>query len=397
MGALGDPDPAFRTSGGQVVRSLLERLNVATPGDVLAALRDVLGEAVGATGVRLMFVDVEERVLTVWGSGSPGQRIPVGGTVQGEVYLKGDPSRVVIDGHPTVLAPVLARAERIGILEVRVARAAEDDAVALVTAVGLLLGYVVIAADRWTDEFHVLRRRQEMTLAAEMQWVLLPPSAFAADRVALGGAIEPAYDIAGDTFDYACGPRHLAAAIFDSMGHGVGSARLSDLTVAAYRNARRGGRDLADQAQFVNSAVSAMVADLGFVTGQLLLVDLERPGRSRIVNAGHPPPVLQRGGVTQALELGVDFPFGLPFDNPLEAQPLDLRPGDRLVLYSDGVTETRPDDGSPYGLDRFRRDLEGMVDLPPRETARRVIANIRAHRRGDLLDDVTLVVVDALP
>jgi hypothetical protein len=386
--------------GDFAVTSLLSDLNGAGPDDVMPIVLSGLELEMGAVAVRLLFADVEERLLTVWGQAGthatePSPRVMIDGSAQGQVYLTGRTMGGEIDLEPAIIAPVIARAERLGVLEVRLGTPPLPRHEAVADAIGLLLGYITVAADRWTDEFHVARRRQNMDLAAEAQWDSLPLAAFSTSRVALAGALEPAYEIAGDLFDYACGRAHLAACILDGMGHGVTSARLSDLALVAYRNARRSGKDLGAQASFVHETLARGFDREGFVTGQMLWVDLGRPGQSLIVNAGHPPPYLHRGHDDPVtLELHINYPFGMPFENRLRTQELELRSGDRLVLYSDGVIEARPDGGEVFGEERLAEEMVAVRDFPPREAARRIISAVRRHRAADLTDDATLLMVD---
>jgi serine phosphatase RsbU (regulator of sigma subunit) len=301
---------------------------------------------------------------------------------------------VEIDGHQAILSPVAARRERMGVLEVLFDRPTTGDIEAAVSTSGLLLGYLITAADGWTDEFHVARRRKDMTLAAEIQWNLLPLAAVSADRASLACALEPAYEVGGDAFDYSYGRRLITIGIFDAMGRGVNAARASALGVAAFRNGRRCGRDLADQARFIHEALVDRFDQSGYMTGQLLAVDLDDPQESLIVNAGHPTPLLQRGGDIERLELEVDLPFGMPFENRLIAQPLELRKGDRLVLSSDGMVEARPDGGTPFGDSRLMESAQRLQGVAPREAARKLVAEVRAHRAGELTDDATLIILD---
>jgi serine phosphatase RsbU (regulator of sigma subunit) len=316
------------------------------------------------------------------------------GSAHGRVYRTGVPSRVEIEHHEAILVPVSARRERMGVLEVLLNQPPTEEAHAAVSTAGLLLGYLIMAADRWTDEFHVARRRKDMNLAAEIKWNLLPLAAVATDRASLACALEPAYEIGGDAFDYSCGRNLITGGVFDAMGRGVNAARVSALGVSAFRNGRRCGRDLAEQARFIHGALVEHFDRDGFMTGQLIGVDLDDPGHSLIVNAGHPAPLLQREGGIEALALDVDYPFGAPFENPLSSQPLELARGDRLILFSDGVVEARPDDGEPFGDDRLIEALQQLRSMSARETARRLISEVRAHRAGELTDDATLMIVD---
>jgi hypothetical protein len=379
--------------------SLFEALNGAELVEFMPILLDTLGPVVDPISIRLLLADVEERVLNVWGASgrhpAPTARwVATEGSAHGDVYRTGAPARVEIEGHQGILAPVTARRERIGVLEVLMDRPPTDDIQAAVSSAGLLLGYLITAADRWTDEFHVARRRKNMNLAAEIQWNLLPLAAVSTDRASLACALEPAYEVGGDAFDYSYGRRYITGGIFDAMGRGVNAAGVSALGLAAFRNGRRCGRGLADQARLIHQALVDRFDRDGFMTGQLLAVELDDPRRSLIVNAGHPLPLLQRDGEIEPLELEIDFPFGMPFQNRLAAQPLELRRGDRLILFSDGVVEARPDGGQPFGDARLVKNLQQLEQVPAREAARRLIAEVRTHRAGDLTDDATLMILD---
>jgi serine phosphatase RsbU (regulator of sigma subunit) len=130
-----------------------------------------------------------------------------------------------------------------------------------------------------------------------------------------------------------------------------------------------------------------------FVTGQVLRLDV--PGGSgAVVNAGHPLPLLVRGGRVEPVGLDADLPFGLDAETIYQVQPLKLAPGDRLVLLSDGVLEAAPEGGSAYGTDRLDEVLRASRVLPPHEVARLVVREVIAYRASDLADDLTVVCLD---
>jgi hypothetical protein len=379
---------------------LLRDLSTVGPEGILPAAVQALASYVGEPGIRLFIADVEERSLKLWDqTGHPRHpavaSVQIEGSEHGRVYRTGQAMETTVGGQTVLLAPITARSERIGILELSLEGPVTPQIAHAIQGLALLLGYLITAADQWTDEFHIARRRQDMSLAAEVQWNLLPLAAFALPRVSLAGALEPAYDVGGDAFDYACGPDHLVVAIFDAMGHGLAAARVSALAIAAFRNARRCGRDLQDQARFVDESVAGLAGWNGFVTGQLLSIDLRDPGQSLIANAGHPLPYLQRGTQPpQLLELDPHRPMGLDLPGELTAEALSLRPGDRLTLLSDGTFEARPDGGEPFGDERVATQLHECRGLSAREAARLLIASVRDHRAADLADDATLVIID---
>jgi hypothetical protein len=361
---------------------------------------DELSGEVGAVGVRLLIADVEARRFEMREGLAAGevprsQEIEIEGSVHGRAYTDGVLERTAIGGSPVVITPVTARHERQGVLEVTLAEHPTDEHADVVETTGVLLGYLVTAGDLWTDEFHFARRRRDMTLAAEIQWSLLPLAAFESRDVSVAGALEPAYEVGGDAFDYACGYDELTLGIFDSMGHGLRASRLSALCVSTFRNARRACRPLEEQAARIHETLRPGFETEGYTTGAILGVNLRSPGDSVVVNAGHEHPFLQRGGAGPVqLPLEAEVPFGMPFDTQRRVQRLPLQGGDRLTLFSDGIIEAQPDGGAMYGLEALAQLLDGTRNVPPREVARLITQAVRDHRAADLQDDATVVILD---
>ena len=383
---------------------VLEGMNGASTARLVPMLLERLGAEVGAVGLRMLIVDLDEslledRRLLSAGVGLEEGAVPLAGSAQGEVYRSGATQVVDADGKTIIVAPITARQVREGVLEVVVDRTGVTDRdVDTVRSAAMLLGYTINAADRWTDEFHITRRRKEMSLPAEMQWSQLPLTAFATEDISIAGALEPAYDVGGDSFDYACDADRLSAGVFDAMGHGLTAARLSAFGIATYRNARRRGDDIAAQAATLHDALKPAFDREGYMTAVMVQIDLTHPERSSILRAGHHAPILQRTGhPATVLDVEGGLPFGMPFDGTVPVGPLALRVGDRLVLFSDGVIEARPDGGESYGVGSLVRQLEALRDSSPREVTRRVTRAVRDHRSADLADDATILVIDILP
>ena len=125
---------------------------------------------------------------------------------------------------------------------------------------------------------------------------LLPPLMMTTPQVAVAGALEPAYDVAGDSFDYALNGDVLHLCMIDAMGHGLDAAVMATLAIGAYRHARRidvePGRSL--RCHGLRQVADQFGPDR-FATAQMARLDVGS-GRLQWVNTGHPPPLLIRDG-----------------------------------------------------------------------------------------------------
>jgi serine phosphatase RsbU (regulator of sigma subunit) len=227
---------------------------------------------------------------------------------------------------------------------------------------------------------------------------MLPPLTFTGEQVGIACVLEPAYEVAGDAFDYAFNDGVLHLAIFDAMGHGFEAGSMATLVQAAYRSSRRRKLDLPATYREIDVALQREFGDEHFVTGQLATLD-SVTGIFRWVNAGHPQPLqLRRGRMASELASEPALPLGLG-DNAVLASEVSLEPGDRLLLFTDGVVEARSPGGERFGQDRLldlaRRALADEQTLA--ETVRRLAASVQFHRDGPLEDDASILFVEWRP
>jgi serine phosphatase RsbU (regulator of sigma subunit) len=252
---------------------------------------------------------------------------------------------------------------------------------------------------QYGDTIVRLRRSSAMGLAAEIQWSLLPPLTFASETVSVAGALEPAYQVAGDSMDYAVDADVARFAVFDGMGHGLASAQLVNLVVAAYRNGRRTGLTLTETVEHIDAAVASLTHGEEFATGLLAELDTVT-GLFTWVSAGHLEPlVLRDGHLVRTLGAEPALPLGLgghlPGHSAGSVGSEQLQRGDLLLVYTDGVVEARSPEGDFFGLERLVdlvvRNL--AAGLPAPETMRRLVRALLEHQSGDLNDDATMMLV----
>lgn len=241
-----------------------------------------------------------------------------------------------------VLAPVTERGEAIGLLEMFLPHKPSAEDLSEIAQMAHLLAFVVIANRRHTDLFTWGARSHAFNLSAEIQNRLLPEARTCeAASFTLSGWLEPAASIGGDTFDYSLARDALDLSLTDAMGHGVSASLIASVCLAGLRGSRRKGDSVLEMATAANEAVAthaARGASEDFATGLVGRVDL-LDGSVELVNAGHVAPYLARGGDVTALTLAIDLPLGMFLDTDYRTTRMQLEPGDRLILVTDGMLE----------------------------------------------------------
>jgi hypothetical protein len=374
---------------------LLDAAHEAPP-ERLGRLALDAGRALDA-GVTVHLVDHEQRrlVLVPVGDARATSWQGVDGTLAGRAYQTGHILPAEGGTVPRLWVPLIDGADRLGVVEVRPAAAGDlYDPTFREQCwwVARLLGHVIAGLDPYGDELHRVRRSRPRTPAAELLWQQLPPLTAATDAFVLSGLLEPSYEAGGDAFDYALSAGSVSLAIFDAMGHGMSAALMAATALAGYRSARRDGRGLFDQSTVLDEVVATCFPGSAFVTGVLAELDVVS-GRLRYLVAGHPAPLLLRGGkVVKRLTAGRRVPFGIECARLAIAEEV-LQPGDWLVLYTDGIVEARDAAGRWFGEDRLTDLLarEVSAGLPPPETARRLVRAVLTHQGGLLQDDASIL------
>jgi serine phosphatase RsbU (regulator of sigma subunit) len=390
-------DAAVMTDSSSPPAGMLRAARELPPWLVPAYVRLRAAEA-GASEVALLLQDYDQRMLLPLTDESAAEAATgattIEGTLAGRAYMSGHVVEVAEEKVVRLWLPLVDGGDRLGVLALTVPALKEEQRERW-EEFSALVAALLVSKGKHTDVYFRARRRQDMTLAAEMQWQLLPPLSVTDPRVAVGGVVEPAYAVGGDAFDYAINHQTAHIAVFDAMGHGLDAAVMSTVAVGAYRHGRRLGAPVTDLYTLVDAEFSRQFGDGKFATAQFATLDLPS-GRLALVNAGHPPPLHIRGRrVLSEISGATTLPVGLAGATP-DVITADLEPGDRLLLYTDGVVDARRD-GVTYDEAGLVSDLEHVLgdELPVPEVVRRL--NIRCadwRGGGPPNDDATMVLVE---
>jgi serine phosphatase RsbU (regulator of sigma subunit) len=385
-------------SGEDPLRSLL-RASHQLPAHRFGSVVHEHARLLGALETVVYLADYEQhRLVPVQDAGTPSrQEITVDGSVGGLAFRRVEPTRFPVraEGGTRLWVPLLDGAERAGVVELLypgdVSEAMEEEARHFAS----LIAELAVTRDAYSDVFAKLRRNRPLSIAAEIQWELVPPLTFGSERIVVTGALEPSYDIGGDTFDYAVNDGVADLMVLDAVGHGLPAALLATAAIGAYRAGRRQELPLPDISSVMNGVIAEQFPASRFATAVLARLDLDS-GQLTWVNAGHPAPLVVRGtSLLPPHACPSSRPLGLQ-DRPAGECRIHLQPGDRVLLYTDGIVEARSPQGEFFGEERladFVIRAEAAGDAPP-ETLRRLMQSVLEHQAGRLQDDASIVLVE---
>ncbi len=260
----------------------------------------------------------------------------------------------------------------------------------LVNIVGIVLATGIAAAVATIRQRQADRIAQLVRLAAVAQQAVLRPVGPQVGSLAVAGryiSATAAADIGGDLYEALDTPYGVRIIIGDVRGKGLDAVRLASIVLGSYRHVAYERADLRAMVADLDRAVARSVGDEDFVTAALVE---ERGGTLTIVNCGHPAPLLLRRGQVISLEPPAPAP-PLGFMPAVRARVERLEPGDRLLLFTDGLGEARRDgEFFPTAQRAWRLLGHGTVGdgLASLETA--LVDWVHGH----LEDDIALVLLE---
>jgi serine/threonine protein phosphatase PrpC len=396
-GLSGAEDP----KRSELLHELLRRSHLSIPSDLATIVADQAAEA-DARDVVVYLIDYEQSVLVPLPGPvvRPPEPLSVAGTVAGRAFSTSSILRAAVEepGRQRTWIPLLDGTERLGVLGLSLPEAQLTDAwLATWERYAHLVTILIVSKSAYGDAFEMARRRQPMTLASELLWGLAPPLVFATDGLVVAGLLEPCYDNGGDHLDYAVDGRVLHLAVFDAMGHGLAAAGVAAFAVAAYRQSRRSGRGLVETYTAMDEAVGDQFPDFRFVTALIGRLELDS-GRLSWITAGHPPPLLIRGGRrAHSLDSTPVPPLGTKLEHAAPTVSVEsLEPGDLVLFYTDGLIEARDADGRLFGVEGLSEfiEREAAAGQTAPETLRRLRHAIVGSDRATLRDDATALVAE---
>ena len=237
------------------------------------------------------------------------------------------------------------------------------------------------------------RLESDLSLAADIQRSLLPARPLSVPGAAFAAVCLPAALVGGDFYDFLRDADGAVNAIVaDVSGHGFGPGLIMAMTRSVLRAELRRSASLPEALLATNTVMwDDLLVTEAFITLFAARYDPSTQ-QLRYVNAGHQPALLRHADGT-AEELDTDgMPFGILATPQYEEKTRQLRPGDLLLIFSDGVVEAPSPEGVPFGSDELQALMAACGDASAEETLARILARVRDRQAGGVqVDDITMV------
>lgn len=319
--------------------------------------------------------------------------------------IAGDPrfSGIRVEGEFTSLlcVPLLVKNRLIGILAVfnkKDRQTFSEDDKRLLSIIAAQSGQILENARLYEQEQKKMALEKELIAAREVQTNLLPRELPRIANFEFAARTIPAHEIGGDFYDFiSLNDTTVEVVVADVAGKGLPAALLATLGKGVLYSHAMQHISPQIQLQRSNLILRGSVPRKSFITMLLAVIDSD----SRTVtlsNAGHCYPILFRCE-TRTTEMLVVKGMPLNFTESIrcEERAVDMKPGDCLVLYSDGVNEAADANRELFGLERVERLICDHSGAPAEMLLQKIVDEIRLFTKGvEQSDDITLLVMKSL-
>jgi sigma-B regulation protein RsbU (phosphoserine phosphatase) len=377
---------------------------------ILDSVRDVIGFNAG--GIYLLEADTES-LYTVYAEGYCDEEgldvaLKFGQGLVGWVAKTGEPlivpdvreSKIYVNCHhetrSEIVVPLKIEERVLGVMNLESNRTAayDESNLELLTA---LASQAAISVERAVLHEKMLSGQQiqaQLSVARQIQLTFLPKRDPQLAGYDISGINIPSGEVGGDYFDFIhIIDQHTGIAIADVSGKGIPAS----LIMAAFRASLiaeiRNNFTISTICGKVNRLLTESLEEGNFVTAFYGVLD-SRNHVLTFANCGHNYPVWLRTDDTVCHLTEGGLPLGFSDTSLYEERPVSILPGDLILFYTDGVTETADTHGEEFGQERLLAALRRCRDLPAREIHRRIYDEVRNFAgEGHVFDDLTMIVL----
>ncbi len=244
------------------------------------------------------------------------------------------------------------------------------------------------------------RMNTELNIATSIQAGLLTTDPVQTEEVSIMASMTPAKEVGGDFYDYALlNENHAVIIIADVSGKGVPAALFMAMGTTLLRDhvgmVQRENISFTGEVGEVNNHLCRHNEGGLFITAWIGILNT-KTGRLTYIDAGHNPPLLKQDGKFAFIPKGKKgLPLASMEDFQYKKNEIYLKPGDRLILYTDGVTEAQNKEQQLYGEERFIKYAELHKEDPQQIFRDGLLKDLAAFQDGcDQFDDITMLLLD---
>jgi sigma-B regulation protein RsbU (phosphoserine phosphatase) len=259
------------------------------------------------------------------------------------------------------------------------------------------LGYVALE-NLFTNERRLISIETELDTARQIQSSILPARVPELENLRIAASYRPMTAVAGDFYQFVRSDnKHLGVLVADVCGHGIPAALISSMIKVAMQSVALHTDDPVQVLGGLNRILSSE-APGQFASAAYVWIDAEN--RDALYSAaGHPPLLWWRNKWDEMQRIESNgLLFGIQPASEYQVCRLPLEPSDRLLLYTDGVTEAENAAGEAFGERQLERIVRNNLSLPASELSREVLSELQRWRPAGVSqqDDITLIAVDVL-
>jgi serine phosphatase RsbU (regulator of sigma subunit) len=240
----------------------------------------------------------------------------------------------------------------------------------------------------------LLSIENELEIARRIQTSILPGDGPELSNLRIAAAYRPMTAVAGDFYDFIpVDQNRVGALVADVSGHGVPAALIASMIKVALQSILPCAHDPREVMRGLNRIISGQLHDQ-FVTAAYLWIDTENR-IARYSAAGHPPLLRWRGDKLERIESN-GLLFGVMSETDYPVCEMAINPGDRFLLYTDGVTEPENTSGDSFGDYKLEQVVRNNKSRPQSELVDQLLSEIRQWQPSSMVqqDDITLIVID---
>lgn len=260
-----------------------------------------------------------------------------------------------------------------------------------------LFSFAYVAAQNvFAHERRLVSIESELEIARQIQASILPTSIPEVNNLRIAASYQPMTAVAGDFYEFIQMDQHrVGVLVADAPGHGVPAALIASMIKVGVQSIASCARDPAEVLRRLNRILSGPLRGR-LVSAAYLWFDMEI-GEALYSAAGHPPLLCWREGELKRIESN-GLLFGVAADPDYPVREMPLNPGDRFLLYTDGVIEPENAVGNFFGDRKLEQIVRNNHSRPPAELSEQLLSGIRHWRPASVpqQDDITLIIIDVV-